>query len=275
VYAQLRDRAGNVSEPFSDQITLSLKVRVPQDVSSLQEAIQLVLPGGIVEVAAGTYKANLVITKPMTVRGAGPRRTVIKSARYSHPVVQVKGDAEVTLEGLTITGALGRCNGGICPYGLYVKDSARVTLTEVNISGNYYGGLCVTSTAQVTLKDCTVSDNGNHGGPGLHVLYHAQVTLKDSTVSNNGDSGLIVEDATQAFIEGCLIEGNGIDGITVLEDAHVELSSTTVRYNTGWGIAAYLKKCGKPSNYYYEATVLWRGRGNKIYGNRKGDVCLR
>jgi len=78
------------------------------------------------------------------------------------------------------------------------------------------------------------------------------------------------------------IEGNGTadackadcgNGIYVRNEAHVELTKTTIRDNTGWGIAACLEKC----EYFtdaFEGTVLWEDRGNEIYDNGKGDVCL-
>jgi len=60
----------------------------------------------------------------------------------------------------------------------------------------------------------------------------------------------------------------------VVEDkAHVELTNTTIRNNRGWGIAACLGKCGYWTDDF-EGTVLWEGRGNEIYDNGKGDVCL-
>jgi len=53
----------------------------------------------------------------------------------------------------------------------------------------------------------------------------------------------------------------------------VEISNSTIRNNTDWGIAAWLRKCGYDENDF-TGMVLWQGRGNSIYGNGEGDVCL-
>jgi len=89
--------------------------------------------------------------------------------------------------------------------------------------------------------------------------------------------------SARASIQRSLIEGNGTadgwkkewhcSGIVVEDKAHVELTNTTIRNNRGWGIAACLGKCGYWTDDF-EGTVLWEGRGNEIYDNGKGDVCL-
>jgi hypothetical protein len=62
-------------------------------------------------------------------------------------------------------------------------------------------------------------------------------------------------------------------GILVRNKAYVELSKTTIRRNADWGIAVFLKKCGYREDEF-EGTVLWQDRGNEIYGNGAGNVCL-
>jgi len=152
--------------------------------------------------------------------------------------LDVRDSAQVSLEGSTVVSD---------NIGLEVWGSAQVTLKDSTISGNVLDGLWVSGSARVTLQDCTVSNNGDNG---LEVKGSARVTLQDSTVSDNEEDGLLVKD-----------------------EAHVELTNTTIRNNRGWGIAACLGKCGCDEDDF-EGTVLWEGRGNEIYDNGKGDVCL-
>jgi len=98
------------------------------------------------------------------------------------------------------------------------------------------------------------------------------VSLTNSQVSDNGEHGLVVGESAQVTMEESLIEGN-YNGIFVAEETHVELADTTIRNNIGWGIAAWLRKCGYDKGNF-TGTVLWQGRGNQIYGNGKGDICL-
>jgi parallel beta-helix repeat protein len=380
VWGQLKDRAGNISEPFGNAISYihPPTVHVPEDYSTIQEAIDAVAGGARILIGPGTYEENLVINKSLTLKGAGREQTVIKSAQEGHPVVQVESDSEieVVLEGLEITGAYGLCadwpdrcpiglvvmgsaqvtlinstvsgnrwgldvrgsaqvtlinskvsgnrhdglevkdsaqvtlenstvsdNYGLYSDGLEVWDSAQVTLKNSTVSGNEYDGLEVWDSAQVTIEGSTFSGNGVNGldvsgsarvtlinskvsgneYDGLNVLNFAQVTIEGSTFSGNGVNGLVVMGSARVTIEGSLIEGNGTDescrdgwicnGIVVMDEAHVELSNTTIRNNTDWGIAAWLRKCGYDEDKF-EGTVLWEGRGNEIYGNGQGDVCL-
>jgi len=182
--------------------------------------------------------------------------------------------ARVTLQNSQVSD-----NGGW--GGLMVGDSAQVTLQNSQVSGNGDDGLNVWSSAQVTLQNSQVSGNG---GDGLYVWGSAQVTLQNSQVSGNEWAGLVVWGSARVTGEGSLIEGNGADencrrtdrfcnGLMVAEKAHVELRNTTIRNNTDWGIAAWLKKCGYLWDDF-KGMVLWEGRGNTIEGNGQGDVCL-
>jgi len=183
--------------------------------------------------------------------------------------------AHVILQGSTVSG--NRYYGG-----LWGTDSAHVILQESEVSDNGGGGLYVWGSAHVILQGSTVSDNGG----GLWGMDSAHVILQGSTVSDNRHYGLVVVDSARMSIEGSLIEGNGTEyacktylicsgcsGIEVRDKAHVELTNTTIRNNTGWGIAAFVKKCGHEEDVF-EGTVLWEGRGNEIYDNGKGNVCL-
>ncbi|RLC69741.1 MAG: hypothetical protein DRI26_08485 [Chloroflexi bacterium] len=307
---------------------------------SIQKAIDRAKEGDVICLSEGTWEENLVIGKSVTLRGAGPEKTVIRSAQRSRPVVWIEGSGiEVVLEGLTITGAWGRwLLLEQCPIGLVAKGSAKVGLKNSQVSGNGDSGLWVVDSAQVSLKNSKVSGNerglwvgdfawvsltnskvsgngddglwvedsawanltdsqvsGNegfglfvgdsaqvsltgskvsgNGCNGLRVGGSAKVSLQDSQVSGNWEDGLDVQDSTRVTVEGSLIEGNHDNGILVAHQAHVELTRTTIRNNTGWGIAAYLRKCGYDWDEF-TGTVLWQGRGNQIYGNGKGDVCL-
>ena len=177
----------------------------------------------------------------------------------------VGGSTRVSLQGSTISENRGR--------GLDVRASAQVSLTNSRVAGNGELGLFVGGSAQVSLWNSEVSLNMAFG---LSVNDSARVSLKSSTVSGNWKGGLVVHDSAQVSIEGSLIEENGsvlrckaywsCNGIAVEGKAHVELTSTTIRKNPGWGIAA--------SHFNFEGKVLWEGRGNEIYDNGKGDVCL-
>jgi hypothetical protein len=183
---------------------------------------------------------------------------------------------QVTLQNVTVSG-----NGG---FGLVVGQG-RVTLQDSQVSGNSTSGLLMGSQAQVSLQGSEVSDNGSFG---LKV-FGSQVSLTNSTVSGNGLDGLSVGDeaqvTAQVTVEDSFIEGNGTDpncnrpgdficnGIEVSGEAHMELRGTTIRNNTGWGVAAFLKQCGYNEDLF-AGTVTFEGENtiesNNTSGNHNG-----
>jgi len=218
----------------------------------------IVSTGETILIGPGTYQENLTITKSVVLRGAGPDKTVIRSAQESTPVVHIEGSAQVTLEGLTLTGASGVCIDypESCPHGLMVRGQARVTLQNSQVSSNRYKGLFVRDSAQVTVKDSTVSGNGDDG---LFVRDSAQVTVQNSQVSGNRYDGLWVVDSAQVTVKDSTVSGNGDDGLFVGDSAQVTVQNSWVYDNLECGI----QRSGEPSI---------AGRGNWLGYNRQ-DFC--
>jgi hypothetical protein len=84
----------------------------------------------------------------------------------------------------------------------------------------------------------------------------AEVTIRRSTVENNEQNGILVGFVSQTTI---------ID--------------SKIMNNTGWGVAAILKKCGYDQDSFYGKSKYGEGRvvfwgTNVIEGNGKGQVCL-
>jgi len=122
---------------------------------SIQQAIDNAPPGAVICLEEGTWVENIeIVGKSLTLRGAGAGKTVIQSAEEDQPVVWIEGDEiEVTLEGVTITGAFGDCLDWPerCAIGLVAKGSARVSLQDSEVSDNGEYGLWVVDSAQVSL----------------------------------------------------------------------------------------------------------------------------
>ena len=277
--------------PQTDRTRLS----VPEDYATVQEAVDAIAPGGTITIAEGTYTGGVTLWKPVTLKGAGREATVLQTQEGQGPVISVPlGVQEVRLEKLTVRESE---SDGLWTYG-------QAHLEELQVSGNGGNGLVVAGSAQVNLQNSEVSDNGKYGlyvgdsaqvnlinskvsdneDRGLYVVDSAQVSLTNCQVSGNEQDGLFVGGSGLVTVAGCLIEGNATvpyckeegwicGGIVVEDEPHVELTDTTIRNNTGWGIAAWLRKCGGGCDDF-TSTVLWEDRGNRIYGNGKGDVCL-
>jgi len=279
---------------------------IPGDYATVQEAVDAVAPSGTITIGEGTYIGGITIWKPVTLKGAGREATILQAQEGGSLVIFIPAGVHgVRLEKLAVRGSR---KNGILIYGqahleelqvydnewngLEVGDSGQVSLQDSTVFDNGWSGLDVRDSAQVslegstvvsdniglevwgsaqvTLKDSTISGNVLDG---LWVSGSARVTLQDSTVSNNGDNGLEVKGSARVTLQDSTVSDNEEDGLLVKDEAHVELTNTTIRNNRGWGIAACLGKCGCDEDDF-EGTVLWEGRGNEIYDNGKGDVCL-
>lgn len=66
-------------------------IRVPEDATTISEAVRLVSPGGEVRVAPGNYAEDLTIEKPLSIIGSGSSDTVLKGVHGVEPMSSVIG----------------------------------------------------------------------------------------------------------------------------------------------------------------------------------------
>ena len=124
------------------------RVRVPEDYASVQEAVDAVAPGGVVELGPGTYREGLTLWKPLTLRGAGWEETKLQGTGRLTVSVPA-GVPGVRLEGLTIRGGLG-IRDGLWSYG-------EVALEEVRVQSARGAGVMARGRARVAIRNSQFS----------------------------------------------------------------------------------------------------------------------
>lgn len=122
------------------------------------------------------------------------------------------------------------------------------------------GRVTVESDAEVKIESLTVAG-------GVRISGSATVILNNSTVLG----GVMTRGSANVAIKDSIIE-DSIHGITVGEKSQVTIINSIIRNNDGWGVVAWLRKCGNPSDEF-TGSVTFQGN-NQIYGNGRGDVCL-
>ncbi|MFC1482344.1 hypothetical protein ACFL51_00910, partial [Myxococcota bacterium] len=101
--------------------------------TTIQEAYDVVLPGGQIAVAAGEYEERLVINKEVRLTGRCAELVTIRGAWLVEPRPPVKigaGGSGTAVRGSTLTGDV---------EGLLIEDALGVTVSEVQIvdAGSY------------------------------------------------------------------------------------------------------------------------------------------
>jgi len=267
------DLVGNI--PGTLRTTLctrtEIEIRFPDDrYSSLQEAVDALLPGGKLILEAGQYLAGVTIDKPVTLEAAKENGAILTARREYAPVLSLVGGADVVLNGLLITSGKEDYRRG---EGIVLGRNARALLKNCTILQNYKG-IILQGHAQAVLTDCGIHKNYY----GVLVKNCARVSIINSSISENQYVGIALEDVTQAVILNCSITSNMGDGLRLQDNANLEMENTQILLNDGYGLVANLADCRSFSKAH-EFMGYVRGTGNIIpgppdpTGNKRGGLC--
>jgi hypothetical protein len=218
---------------------------------SLQDAIDRADPGAVIQLVAGAWDGNVVVSKSLTLRGDGKEKTVLRGVRPGYPVIRIlNGDStepvEVLIESLQVSDAQGttcaefeqfnnRLRGyrqslnEICPYGILVEGSVTVRISECLVTDNRTG-IAGIGSASIDIRNSEIRGND---WEGIYVAGTAVVTVQGSLIVRNGAAGVGVANEGTASITECTVESNVGDGVGVADLARVDVSRSTIAGN-GW-----------------------------------------
>jgi len=219
-------------------------IRVPEDVPTIQSAIDQAGFGDRIEIGPGTYREALRCQdKRLTIEGLeGPTRTVIDATGLGASVMWCRGglDDGLTIRGLRLTGGRGHTEpfgadatvgGGVCvARGGPTFENCHLV---GNVSSYEGGGAWVAEDANVRFLRCQFNANRAERGGGL-LVRGGRVTLMDCLFSNNravfSGGGLAVEYGGHAVVRdtrftecGSTHNGGGVS----LYDSSALLSDVT------------------------------------------------
>jgi parallel beta-helix repeat protein len=146
---------------------VSLLVHVPEDVRSIQEAIDILQPGGVIIIAAGDYPSAVTITKDLTLQGMGIDKTVIRNVIQTLPEAR-----KVTIQGVTVT--KGRDGIRLC-------EMTEADIKAVRVVDNDETGVLVPASTYATLDEVIVERNQR----GIVITDEAQATISKSLIFEN------------------------------------------------------------------------------------------
>lgn len=167
-----------------------VRASVPFD--GLAAAVDAAADGAVIELDEGEYtiSAELVVEKPLTIRGAGVGRTVIKTATdIKSRMISITVSGAV-MENLTIQGRSLTCRS-VTGKGVYLSDG---TLRNCRVtgfsSGQYWSsGAVAVSGANALVENCVIDGNttvkGNDQLEKGGGVYLTAGTVRGCTITNN------------------------------------------------------------------------------------------
>lgn len=243
-----------IAEATYTKLIADIRVDPLSSLTPIQDAIDVAVVGDIVYIPAGIYSENdgpVNIDKQITLIGAGsgddPALDTI--VRYADPGENVlfisKGGTSpterVAIRNMKVTEAQGTGNDGT---GIEIGTAeGHIEIDNVTVTGNLGNGIAfniaATDTQDILVKNCLISNNGNHG-------FRVPSSLDN------------IDGLT---IENCLFEGNtGSGGMFLTLAINLgDVTNITIQDSTFIGNAS-----GSPAN----------GNGDLVFSSFNGNVTL-
>jgi parallel beta-helix repeat protein len=165
-------------------------IYVPDNITTIQEAVDLAMEGNTIVVKDGIYSENIFVGKPLTIKSEnGADATIIQAANSNNPIFYLLNADYVNISGFTI-------NGATESVGIYLGRSDNCNISNLNATDNQHG-IYLSRSNNNTLINNTINSN-NQTGISLH--FSKNNTLANNTVSNSEEEGICLYSSTNNTI---------------------------------------------------------------------------
>lgn len=215
-------------------------------------------------------RGDLDLNGDIDIQGAGSGLTIVDASGITggDRIFHVRNGADVSIQGLTVTGGQGKEGAGIL-----IEEATTLTLEDVVVSGNHAsgqdGGGIFNREGMIRLTDVTIADNSAYNKEGGGIHSEGIAILNRVTVSGNHakDGAGIYSEGSDALLKltNVTISGNHASdkggGLYVKEQA--EILHSTIAFNTavtGGGIeeagaVVSLKSSILAKNFYQDGVT--------------------
>ncbi len=172
-------------------------------VNSIAAALLLAAPNDTIQVPPGTYKENIVVTKPVVLMGANPLTTIIDSTGRANGIYIDGLDnpklANVTVSGFSIKNANFE--------GVLITNASSVSILNNRVTGNNKS-LDTSGSGSCPGQPAFETSESEDCGEGIHLIAVDHSTIANNYVENNA-GGILLSDETGPTWEN-LITGNTV-----------------------------------------------------------------
>jgi parallel beta-helix repeat protein len=234
-------------------------IRVPNDVATIQAAVDRVEPGGMVLIAPGVYDEQVTVTTPfVTIRGEDRNKTIVDGGGARDMAIEVDGANGVVIQNLSVRSALldgiswndvdGFWASYVTAYdngrdGIVATGSSHGQVDHVFAGGNAEAGVaivgcdpCGTVVSEVTATGNAAGFSGSNAGGDLSVV--------NGEWYGNG-TGIVlttVDDIAGAPQRSTIVAGNSVHdndeiGIVVRGGSGNLIAENLVEDSSNYGIA--------------------------------------
>jgi parallel beta-helix repeat protein len=208
--------------------------------------------GHIIEVDPGTYIENVKVNKSVTIRSTSgnPADTIVQAAVGDH-VFNATADY-VNISGLTVT-------GGSYAAGIYLLSAHRCSITNTNLSNNYYGIYLYSSSNNTVTGNTANSNNYN----GIYLYSSSNNTVTGNTANSNNYNGIyLYVSCKNNNLTGNSAINNSGRGIMLTYNSESNILSANSVSSNGYGI--FLDSSSNCNNI----------TGNYIYNNSNHGIGI-
>jgi parallel beta-helix repeat protein len=176
---------------------------VPQDYSTIGEAVSHASAGDTILIQSGVYNENLIIDKSLTLEGQNQANSIIIGKGDSTPTSVLKLAANgVKVSGLTIE-SISNSNKSKYAYGIWVEGD-NCTITGNIIQNTYIGIFCsIQSSTTITQNTITGSIKD-----GIRFCAGSQNNISNNNIISNAVSGIALGGYSNT------VEGNNLQNNT-------------------------------------------------------------
>ncbi|GAB3993635.1 hypothetical protein GCM10028807_29400 [Spirosoma daeguense] len=206
---------------------------------TIQAAVNAALAGDVITVPTGTYTEQVLITKSLTINGAGVTNTIVQAPASMVPgqlaadhrnIIEVRNGATVIITGINVNGPLAPANG--CNdlfHGINVNQGASLNLSSSSVTNIYL-------TPKASFFGC---QTGHAIRVGFGLLSSpGSLTATNVTVSGYQKTGIYVDGTgSNGDIQNAVVTGEGStpliaqNGILFIRGATGNVQSSTITGN--------------------------------------------